>query len=440
MSLATDTRMLDALDRTPRHVVLGRVAQVVGLIAESDGPSSRVGDVCMVEANDGRDQVACEVVGFRNERVLLMPLGEMLGVQPGSLVRSTGTCLRVPAGHGLLGRVLDGLGRPIDGKGPLDFTHTVPNIAPPPGPMERKMIDRPFATGVRCIDGMLTMGVGQRVGVFAGSGVGKSTLLGMVARFGRADVNVIALVGERGREVREFIENDLGPDGLARSVVVVATSDEPALVRIKAALTATAIAESFRDEGHDVLLMMDSVTRFAMAQREVGLAVGEPPSTKGYTPSVFALLPRLMERAGCSAKGAMTAVYTVLVDGDDTNEPIADASRAILDGHIVLSRKLTSRGHYPPVDVQQSLSRTMPMVVDGEHVGEANALRELMSAYADVEDLVSVGAYKPGTQPLSDEAIAKMPAINAFLRQDRAERGDFEVTRQQLREIIHAQV
>lgn len=438
MTTFASPRIQDALDRTPRHVVLGRVAQVVGLIAESDGPSSRIGDVCMVEANNGADTVACEVVGFRGERVLLMPLGEMTGVQPGSLVRSTGACLRVPCGNGLLGRVLDGLGRPIDGKGPLDSSGTVPNIAPPPNPMERQMIERPFATGVRAIDGMLTLGVGQRMGVFAGSGVGKSTLLGMVARYGRADVNVIALVGERGREVREFIENDLGPDGLARSIVVVATSDEPALVRIKAALTATAIAESFRDQGHDVLLMMDSVTRFAMAQREVGLAVGEPPSTKGYTPSVFALLPRLMERAGCAAKGAMTAIYTVLVDGDDTNEPIADATRGILDGHIVLSRKLTSRGHYPPIDVQQSLSRTMPMVVPGEQVMQANAMRELMADYNDVEDLVSVGAYKAGTQPKSDAAIAKMPLINAFLRQDKGERSEIEVTRQQLREIIDA--
>ncbi|MBX3111476.1 MAG: FliI/YscN family ATPase [Fimbriimonadaceae bacterium] len=432
------TKILEASRRTARHVVLGRVAQVVGLVAESDGPTSRIGDVCVVETSGGAGQVTCEVVGFRGERVLLMPLGEMTGVQPGSLVRSTGSCLRVPSGNGLLGRVLDGLGRPIDGKGPLDITGTVPNIAAPPNPMERQMIDRPFATGVRAIDGMLTMGVGQRMGVFAGSGVGKSTLLGMIARYGRADVNVIALVGERGREVREFIENDLGPDGLARSVVVVATSDEPALVRIKAALTATAVAESFRDQGHDVLLMMDSVTRFAMAQREVGLAVGEPPSTKGYTPSVFALLPRLLERAGCAAKGAVTAIYTVLVDGDDTNEPVADATRAILDGHIVLSRKLTSRGHYPPIDVQNSLSRTMPMVVGPDQVSQANGMRELMADYADVEDLVSVGAYKPGTQPRSDTAIAKMPAVNEFLRQDKSERSEFEVTRERLREIIDA--
>ncbi len=440
MSRVAGRRMEGAIETTPRCEVLGRVAQVVGLIAESEGPSSRVGDVCLVEARVGQPPVVCEVVGFRGERVLLMPLGDMAGVQPGSLVRSTGSCLRVPVGAGMLGRVVDGLGRPIDGKGPLSVTATYPNLAPPPNPMERQMITRPFATGVRAIDGMLTIGVGQRVGVFAGSGVGKSTLLGMVARYGRADVNVIALVGERGREVREFIENDLGPDGLERSVVVVATSDEPALVRIKAALTATAIAESFRDEGHDAMLMMDSVTRFAMAQREVGLAVGEPPSTKGYTPSVFALLPKLMERAGCAAKGAITAIYTILVDGDDTNEPVADASRAILDGHIVLSRKLTSRGHYPPIDVQNSLSRTMPMVVPPEQVMEASAIRELIAAYDDVEDLVSVGAYKAGSQPKSDEAIAKIPAINAFLRQDRGDRAEFDMTREQLKEIVHAKV
>jgi flagellum-specific ATP synthase len=362
VSAATFSRVRRALGEVPRHDVLGRVAQVVGLVLESDGPAAKVGDVCHVVTESG-EPIACEVVGFRGERVLLMPLGEMTGVQAGCLVRSTGKCLRVPVGAGLLGRVLDGLGRPMDGLGPLDSHETYPNIASPPNALERTMIEQPFVTGVRAIDGCLTMGVGQRVGVFAGSGVGKSTLLGMIARHGRADVNVIALVGERGREVREFLKNDLGEEGLARSVVVCATSDEPALVRIKASLTATAIAEWFRDQGQNVMLMMDSVTRFAMAQREVGLAAGEPPSTKGYTPSVFALLPRLMERAGCGRKGAITAVYTVLVEGDDTNEPIADAARAILDGHIVLDRKLTSRGHYPPIDVLQSLSRVMPMVV-----------------------------------------------------------------------------
>jgi FliI/YscN family ATPase len=303
--------------------------------------------------------------------------------------------------------------------------------------MERQMIEKPYVTGVRAIDSVLTLGIGQRMGIFAGSGVGKSTLLGMIARNGLADVNVIALVGERGREVREFIANDLGPEGLARSVVVCATSDEPALVRIKAALTATAIAESFRDQGLNVMLMMDSVTRFAMAQREVGLAVGEPPSTKGYTPSVFALLPRLMERAGCGSKGAITAIYTVLVDGDDQNEPIADATRSILDGHIVLSRRLTSRGHYPPIDVMNSLSRVMPMVTDAEHVRQANATRELIAAYHDVEDLVSVGAYKAGSQPKSDEAIAKWDRINSLLRQDKTEGSDYQATRNQLEELIY---
>ena len=416
---------------------MGRVREVVGLIAESDGPPSRIGDICLVQPAPHSEGVPCEVVGFRGERVLMMPLGEMTGLKPGSIVRGTGECLRVPVGDGLLGRTLDGLGDPIDQLGPLSTTGTYPNLASPPNALERKMIERPFTTGVRAIDGVLTMGIGQRIGIFAGSGVGKSTLLGMIARNGSADVNVIALVGERGREVREFMQNDLGPEGMARSVVVCATSDEPALVRIKAALTATAIAESFRDQGKNVMLMMDSVTRFAMAQREVGLAVGEPPSTKGYTPSVFALLPKLMERAGCGPRGAITGIYTVLVDGDDTNEPIADATRSILDGHIMLSRNLTSRGHYPPIDVMESLSRVMPMVTDAEHVREANALREMIANYRDVEDLVSVGAYKPGSQAHSDRAIEAWPQINRFLRQDKAQGSEMEQTRAELTEIVN---
>lgn len=438
--MSTFARLEGAVDRLPRFEVLGRVVQVVGLVLESDGPSARVGDLCFVEPENGVEPVACEVVGFRGERVLLMPLGEMTGVRSGSLVRSTGACLRVPVGPELLGRAIDGLGKPIDGFGPLRTNSTYPNIAPPPNALERQMISQPFMTGVRAIDGLLTMGVGQRVGIFAGSGVGKSTLLGMIARHGQADVNVIALVGERGREVREFMVNDLGPDGLAKSVVVCATSDEPALVRIKASLTATAIAEYYRDQGLNVLLMMDSVTRFAMAQREVGLAVGEPPSTKGYTPSVFALLPKLMERAGCGKQGAITAVYTILVDGDDPNEPIADAARSILDGHIVLDRRLTSRGHYPPINVLNSLSRVMPMVTDQQHITEANAFRELVAAYADVEDLISVGAYKPGSQPVSDKAIQRLPQINSMLRQDRNESSEFFTTRSQLMEITHDSV
>lgn len=426
------------VENTQRFAIHGRVAQVVGLVVESNGPSARVGDLCHIEPGPGEPLIASEVVGFRGGRVLLMPLGEMTGVQAGSIVRGTGACLRVPVGPELLGRVLDGLGRPMDGKGPLGTQRTYPNIATPPNALERKMIESPFITRVRAIDSMLTMGVGQRVGIFAGSGVGKSTLLGMIARHGRADVNVVALVGERGREVREFIHKDLGEDGMRRTVVICATSDEPALVRIKATLTATAIAEFFRDQGLNVLLMMDSVTRFAMAQREVGLAVGEPPSSKGYTPSVFALLPKLMERAGCGSRGAITAIYTVLVDGDDTNEPISDAARSILDGHIVLSRSLTSRGHYPPIDVMNSLSRVMPMVTSPEHVSAANRLREMVAAYRDVEDMVSVGAYKPGAKPLADKALDRWPRINALLRQKPEDGTDFELSLSTLREVADA--
>lgn len=412
--------------------VHGRVTQVVGLVADANGPNARVGDLCWIDADE---PIACEVVGFRGDRTLLMPLGEMTGVRAGCLVRSTGEPLRVPVGTTLLGRALDALGRPIDSLGPLKAAGTAPTIAAPPPALERQMIRTPYWTGVRAIDGVMTLGQGQRIGIFAGSGVGKSTLLGMIARYGEADVNVIALVGERGREVREFIANDLGPEGLQRSVVVVATSDEPALLRIRAALTATAIAEWFRDQGKHVALMMDSVTRFAMAQREVGLAIGEPPSTKGYTPSVFALLPRLMERAGCGAKGAITALYTILVEGDDTSEPIADASRSILDGHFVLDRKLVGRGHYPPLDVMQSLSRLMPAVASQEHVGQANALREMIAAYHDVEDLVSLGAYKEGSRPASDRAIDRWDAINAFLRQAKEDRSDPGTTLARLQEL-----
>jgi flagellum-specific ATP synthase len=415
--------------------VHGRVTQVVGLVAESYGPNARVGDLCWIDAGK---PIACEVVGFRGDRTLLMPLGEMTGVRAGCLVRGTGEPLRAPVGDALLGRALDGLGRPMDDLGPLDTPLRRPTVAAPPNALERRMIDAPYWTGVRAIDGLMTLGRGQRVGIFAGSGVGKSTLLGMVARYGEADVNVIALVGERGREVREFIVNDLGEDGLARSVVVVATSDEPALVRIRAALTATAIAEWFRDQGRHVALMMDSVTRFAMAQREVGLAIGEPPSTKGYTPSVFALLPRLMERAGCGATGAITALYTILVEGDDTNEPIADAVRAILDGHFILNRKLVGRGHYPPLDVLQSLSRLMSAVASPAQIGQANALREMIAAYYDVEDLVSLGAYKEGSRPASDRAIARWDAINAFLRQDKADRSPPQETLRRLEELTNA--
>jgi flagellum-specific ATP synthase len=405
----------------------GRVSSVVGLVIESSGPNAKIGEVCWVEAAGGRD-LCCEVVGFRGDKTLLMPLGELDGVQVGSLVKGTRDCLKVPVGDSLLGRTVDGLGVPMDGLGPLQADSSYPVWALPPNPLERTVIAEPLPTGVRAIDGLLTLCKGQRMGIFSGSGVGKSTLLGMIARNCEADVNVIALIGERGREVREFIEQDLGPEGLRRSVIVCATSEQPALVRIKAALTATAIAESFRDRGKSVLLMMDSVTRFAMAQREVGLSIGEPPSTKGYTPSVFALLPKLMERAGNSDKGAITALYTVLVEGDDTNEPIADATRSILDGHIVLSRKLTSKGHYPPIDLLASLSRTMPMVIGSEQLEQVRKVREWLAAYADVSDLVSIGAYKDGSNPIADEAIARNADLNGFLRQEKAHGSTWEET------------
>ena len=419
----------ESIDRADRYRILGRITDVVGLVIESSGPNSKIGDVCMIQAPEpGKPELACEVVGFRGDRTLLMPLGELEGIRVGAVVRSTGSCLTVPTGPRLLGRTLDGLGQPLDSLGALEVSARYPVLAQAPNPLQRTKIHRPLETGVRAIDGLLTVGEGQRLGIFAGSGVGKSTLLGMIARNCKADVNVIGLIGERGREVREFIENDLGPEGLARSVVVCATSEQPALVRIKAALTATAIAEAYRDEGKSVLLMMDSVTRFAMAQRELGLAVGEPPSTKGYTPSVFALLPRLMERAGTSDRGAITALYTVLVDGDDHNEPIADAARSILDGHIVLTRKLTSRGHYPPIDVLSSLSRTMPMVVAPAQIQNARRIRESMAAYDDVSDLVSIGAYKSGTNPLVDDAIQRHDQIQRFLRQDKTEASRFDET------------
>lgn len=423
------------IENASLHEVSGRVTQVVGLVVESNGPNARVGDLCMIETGHG-ELIRAEVVGFRGDRTLLMPLGELSGVRAGCAVLSSGHCLRVPVGPELLGRALDGLGEPMDGLGPLKCSRHYPIYATPPNALSRTMIQRPMETGVRAIDGMLTLAEGQRMGIFAGSGVGKSTLLGMIARNCSADVNVIALIGERGREVREFIEHDLGPEGLRRSIIVCATSEQPALVRIKAALTATAIAEYFRDQGKSVLLMMDSVTRFCMAQREVGLAVGEPPSTKGYTPSVFALLPKLMERAGNSDRGAITALYTVLVEGDDTNEPIADAARSILDGHVVLNRKLTSKGHYPPIDVMQSLSRVAPMVTDGSQQAMARDIRELMAAYSDVEDLVSIGAYKPGTKPMADRALEKWDAINGFLRQAKEQATGFSQTVQMMRGIV----
>lgn len=415
---------LEAVRRTDTVKVTGRVVQVVGLVAEARGPRVHVGEWCTVQTADG--ELPAEVVGFRDDRFLMMPLGPLSGLSPGSEVVPSGRAMRVPAGPALLGRVVDGLGCPLDGR-PLEVREWRPLHADPPNPLHRPRITEPLPTGVRVIDGLLTLGRGQRVGIFAGSGVGKSTLLGMIARHSSADANVIALVGERGREVLDFIENDLG-EGLERSVVVVATSDQPPLVRARAPFVATAIAEAFRDHGMHVMLMMDSVTRFCMAQREIGLAVGEPPTTRGYTPSVFALLPQLMERAGTARRGSITALYTVLVEGDDLMEPVADHARSILDGHIVLSRGLASQGHYPPVEVLDSTSRLMPSVVSPDHLRWAQAVRAHLATYREVEDLVNLGAYTRGSNPRVDAALDRIEAIRAFLRQLPAERSSFQET------------
>lgn len=409
---------LDLLRTTDLTPPSGRVVRVVGLLVESEGPRVSVGDVCEIVGPSGEPPLLVEVVGFRDGRLLSVPLGGTAGIRPGSRIVARGGLASLPADASLLGRVIDPFGRPLDGLGPIRTTSRVPLQRPNVNPMARDPISRPLATGVRAIDAMLTCGRGQRVGLFGGSGVGKSTLLGMMARGTSADVTVLALVGERGREVRSFIEHDLGPDGLARSVVIVSTSDTPPLVRLRAAYAATAIAEYFRDRGRQVLLMMDSITRFAMAQREVGLAAGEPPTAKGYPPSVFALLPSLLERAGnLRGSGGITGLYTVLVEGDDTNDPIADAVRAILDGHIVLSRDLAGRNHYPAIDILQSVSRTMPDVTDAAHRGRAGQVREWLSTIRDSEDLVSVGAYVAGANPRLDAALGRRDAVATLLCQ-----------------------
>jgi flagellum-specific ATP synthase len=394
----------------------GRVRDLIGLIIEATGLQVEMGEICLVGNGRDRPAVATEVVGFREGRTLLMPLGELRGISPGTAVHPTGKPFEVAVGDRLLGRVIDGLGIPLDEFGDLEGASRRLATAAPPEAMTRPRITERVGLGVRALDTLVPCGRGQRLGIFAGSGVGKSSLLGMIARSTTADVNVIALVGERGREVREFIERDLG-DALAHSVVVVATSDQPALVRIQAAFTATAIAEHFRDQGHNVMLMMDSVTRFAMAQREVGLAIGEPPATRGYTPSVFALLPRLLERAGTSPRGSITGLYTVLVDGDDMNEPIADAVRSILDGHIVLTRSLAHAGPYPAIDVLQSVSRLIGEITTPEVREAGQRLRAAMAVYREKEDLISIGAYQRGTDALLDAAVALRPSIDSFLRQ-----------------------
>jgi flagellum-specific ATP synthase len=410
-----------AVGRADLHRLHGRVSDLIGLIVEATGLEAEVGEVCEVRtgrdaASGGWTTMPAEVVGFRSGRTLLMPLGEMQGIGPGDVVTATGRRVSVATGDELLGRVLDGLGNPIDGGPALDGAAQRPIVGSPPSPLERPRITDRVTLGVRALDSLVPCGRGQRLGIFAGSGVGKSSLLGMIARSTSADINVICLVGERGREVREFIDRDLGP-AIERSVVVVATSDQPALVRIKAALTATAIAEHFRDQGADVMLMMDSVTRFAMAQREVGLAIGEPPATRGYTPSVFALLPKLLERSGTSPDGSITALYTVLVDGDDMNEPVADAVRSILDGHVVLTRELAHAGHYPAVDVLQSVSRLEREIASPDVLEGATRLRALLAAYRDKRDLIAIGAYERGSDPVTDKAIDLKDAIDGFLKQ-----------------------
>jgi len=406
---------VQAAELTP---ISGHVVRLVGLLVESKGPQARLGDVCAVLGLPGETPLMTEVVGFRDGNLLSVPLGDTAGIRPGARIVVRGAAASVPVGAGLLGRVVDAFGRPLDTLGPLVLPDRAPLKRAPVNPLIRQPVAEPLPTGVRAIDGMLTCGRGQRVGLFGGSGVGKSTLLGMMTRGTTADVTVLALVGERGREVRTFLEHDLGPEGLARSVVVVSTSDNPPLVRMRAAYTATAIAEYFRDTGRSVLLLMDSVTRFAMAQREVGLAAGEPPTVKGYPPSVFALLPGLLERAGNVGGGSITGLYTVLVDGDDNNEPIADAVRAILDGHIVLSRDLASRNHYPAIDILSSISRTMPDVTTPDHRRQAGTVREWLAVHRENEDLVSVGAYVAGSNPRLDEAIARRPDVQNFLCQD----------------------
>ena len=433
VDLTSYRRFVDRCDPVKTN---GRVAQVVGLVIESGGPPAMVGEVCEIRYDRNLPPLLAEVVGFRDNRVLLMPLGAMERIRPGSEVVSTGSTHHVSVCEGLLGRVLDGLGRPIDGKGPAPEGARRPVNADPPDSMTRQRITEPLTLGVRAIDGCLTVGKGQRLGIFSGSGVGKSTLLGMIARNTSADVNVIALTGERGREVREFIDESLGEDGLQRSVVVIATSDQPALIRIKAALVATAIAEFFRDQGRDVMLMMDSVTRLATAQREVGLAIGEPPATRGYTPSVFALLPRVLERTGTGARGSITGLYTVLVEGDDMNEPVADTVRSILDGHVVLSRDLAHQNHYPAIDVLQSVSRVMPAITSDEHSDLAGQIRSSLATYREAEDLINIGAYAAGSNPAIDRAREFIEPIRTFLRQRPADQPAFDETIEQMQSLF----
>jgi len=414
----------------------GKVSDVIGLVIISSGPNVSLGEICRIVDKQGREVCLSEVVGFKEGKVMSIALGEVQNISPACEIIATGRTFMVPVGDGLLGRVIDSLGNPIDGKGPLEFSNFRSIYNDPPNPLERERIKQPLQTGVRAIDALLTVGKGQRVGIFAGSGVGKRVTLGMMARNTNAEVNVITLIGERGREVREFIEKDLGEEGLRKSVVIVATSDRSALLRMKGAFVGTTIAEYFRDRGCDVLLMMDSVTRFAMAQREIGLTIGEPPTTKGYTPSVFALLPKFLERAGVTKKGSMTGFYTVLVDGDDMTEPIADAVRSILDGHIVLSRKIANKGQYPAIDTLQSVSRVMPDIVNESHFKRAMIFNEIIATYNEAEDLINIGAYAKGSNPQVDHALSKINSLRTFLKQDMNEKTIFESSINRLNDLI----
>ncbi len=414
----------------------GKIKKVSGITIKATGPKNvKIGDVCIIKSEN--TETESEVVGFDEDGIILMPLGTLDGIRAGSLIKSSNKGLSVPVSSGLLGRVINALGKPIDNLGAVDVEGFYPIYPKPVAPLERVIIKKPLTFGIKAIDGLLTIGKGQRIGIFAGSGVGKSTLMGMIARNSSADVNVVALVGERGREVREFIENDLKEEGLKRSVVVVATSDEAPLLRREAAFVATSIAEFFKNQGLDVMFMMDSVTRFAMAQREIGLAVGEPPTTKGYTPSVFTLLPRLMERAGNFKEGSITAIYTVLVDGDDLMEPIADTSRSILDGHIVLSRKIAEKGRYPAIDVLKSISRLMNVVTDDNHKQLALRIRKILSVYQSSEDLINIGAYVKGSNKDIDESIKYIDAVEKFLSQGVDESYTFDETLSLMRSIFN---
>jgi len=425
---------LDLVSRAMTHGVRGRVARVTGLtVAAGDFPVP-VGAMCRIAARNGR-RIDAQVVGFREGQTILMPLEDALGIAPGDPVEVASSLQRVGVGPQLLGRVVNGLGEPIDGRGPLRVVEHYPVFRPAPDALARRPIDRPLGTGIRCLDAMLTSGTGQRLGIFAGTGLGKSVLLGMIARYTSADVTVVALVGERGREVGDFLARDLGEEGLKRCVVVVSTSDQSPVLRVRACFVATAIAEYFRDQGADVLLLMDSITRMAMAQRQIGLAVGEPPATKGYTPSVFALLPQLAERAGRTDRGSITGFYAVLVEGDDINEPISDAVRGILDGHVWLSRALANRGHYPAIDVLNSISRVMIDIVDEQHYAAARNVQQVLATWQEIEDLVNIGAYATGSNPQFDLAIQAKPIIDRFLRQAIDERVGFDQARDQLLEL-----